>query len=57
MLIISRRVDETIVIDGPALIKVIELPQRGRVLIGIDAPKGTHIWRGELLPETPEVAP
>ncbi len=51
MLVISRKVDESIVIEPenggqPIEIKVIYIDNQ--VKLGIDAPKGCKIWRKEL---------
>lgn len=47
MLVLSRKKNETIVVDGPAVITIVE--QRGdRTRLGIEAPASTHIIRGEL---------
>lgn len=53
MLILSRKCLEDIIIetrDGTITIRVIDMPQRNRIRIGIDAPKTCRILRGELLP-------
>ena len=47
MLILSRRVGETLIIDGDIKIVVLECG-RSSVRIGIDAPVDVPIWRGEL---------
>lgn len=47
MLILTRKKDESIVIDGNIEIKIIEI-QDGKVKIGIDAPKHVDIIRKEL---------
>jgi carbon storage regulator CsrA len=47
-LILSRRIDEEIVVDGPAVLSVVST--RGNVQrISIRAPKSTRILRGELI--------
>ena len=48
MLILSRRVGETLVIDGDIKIVVAGGVARGSVRIGIEAPMDVPIWRGEL---------
>lgn len=56
MLILSRKPGEDIIIetsDGPVLIRVIDMPQRNRCRIGVDAPKTCRILRAELIP-TPD---
>lgn len=47
MLILSRRKDESIIIDGKIEVKVLGI-EDGRVSIGIDAPKDMDIFRQEL---------
>ena len=48
MLLLTRRVGESIVIDGGITITVDRLRGRG-VRLGIEAPPGTRILRSELL--------
>jgi carbon storage regulator len=54
MLVLSRKVGEKIVIDHRVVITVTRI-SGGRVSVGIEAPDGIHIIRGELKPydETP----
>lgn len=47
MLILSRKEDESIIINGNIHIKVLEI-EDGKVKIGIDAPKDIEIFREEL---------
>lgn len=47
MLILTRKKDESIIIDGNIEIKIIEI-EDGKVKIGIDAPKDIDIIRKEL---------
>lgn len=47
MLILSRKKDESIIIDGNIEIKIIEI-EDGKVKIGIEAPKNIEIMRKEL---------
>lgn len=49
MLVLSRRIEEEIVIDGQIRIKVLE-NSRGKVRLGIIAPDDVRIERSELLP-------
>jgi carbon storage regulator len=49
MLILSRRVGETLVIDGDIKIVVLECA-RNSVRLGIEAPADVTILRGELVP-------
>ena len=48
MLILTRRVNETIVIAGGITITVLEI-KGGQVRIGIEAPETVPIHRGELI--------
>lgn len=47
MLILTRKKDESIILNGNIEIKIIELDD-GKVRIGIDAPKSIEIMRKEL---------
>jgi len=47
MLILTRKKDESIILDGKIEIKIIEI-EDGKVKIGIDAPKDIDIMRKEL---------
>ncbi|CAK7050098.1 carbon storage regulator [Tissierella sp. P1] len=47
MLILTRKKDESIIIDGKIEIKIIEI-EEGKVKIGIEAPKDIDIIRNEL---------
>lgn len=53
MLCLARRVGERIVINGNIVVKILEI-QGKRVRIGIEAPEGVHIRRGELEPLPPQ---
>ena len=48
MLVLSRRLGESIIIDGNIKITVL-VCDRGQVRIGIDAPKDINVVRSELL--------
>lgn len=48
MLVLARKVDESIVIGDGITIKVISI-EKGVVKLGIDAPKSVSIIRSELL--------
>lgn len=48
MLVLARKLDESIVLDGDIIIKIISI-DKGVVKIGIDAPKNISIVRSELL--------
>ena len=48
MLILSRKAEQSIVIQGGITIKILEI-EGDRVKLGIDAPSGVRIVRSELL--------
>jgi len=48
MLVLSRKLDESIVIGDDIVVKVISI-ENGSVKLGIDAPKSVSIIRSELL--------
>ena len=48
MLVLSRKVNEEIVIDGGITLKIIEF-RPGRVRLGVTAPAGVRVLRKELL--------
>jgi carbon storage regulator len=52
MLVLSRKMGETIVVgEGPdAIVIAVTLIDRGKVRLGITAPKSVPIIRGELIP-------
>ena len=50
MLVLSRKKNESIIVDGKIEIKIIEL-EDGRVRIGIEAPKDIQIHRKEVFDE------
>ncbi|HLV10745.1 MAG TPA: carbon storage regulator CsrA [Halanaerobiales bacterium] len=50
MLVLSRKIDEKIIIDDRIEITVVEL-ENGRVRLGIEAPQNMEIVRGELYSE------
>ena len=47
MLVLSRKVGETLVIDGNITVKVVRI-QGNRITLGIEAPSDVKILRGEL---------
>ena len=47
MLVLSRKVGETVVIDGNIEVKIIRI-EGNRITIGIEAPSNVKILRGEL---------
>lgn len=55
MLVLSRKIDESIVIDGGITVVVLGV-ERDRVKLGISAPSFVHILREELV-EDPYVPP
>lgn len=58
MLILSRKIGEEIVSDGPMRVKVLDI-QGDRVRYGIDAEKNVRVRRGEAAdePRRPKDAP
>ncbi len=48
MLVISRKIDQTIVIGGNITMTVLEV-DRGNIRLGFDAPDDVHILRKELV--------
>ena len=59
MLILSRKLDESVYVGNDIVIKVVKI--KGNVVgLGIEAPTNVKIMRSELLarePQTPEVCP
>ena len=49
MLVLSRRLGEKIVIGGSITITVVEI-DRGKIRLGIEAPRDVPVYRQELLP-------
>jgi carbon storage regulator len=47
MLVLSRKVGETLVIDGNITVKVVRI-QGNRITLGIEAPSEVKVLRGEL---------
>lgn len=48
MLVLSRKTNEDIMIGDQVTIRLVKIG-KGRARIGIDAPRGTKILRGELV--------
>jgi carbon storage regulator len=48
MLVLSRKLNEKIVIDGGIVITVVKL-DRNHVRLGIEAPGNVPVWRQELI--------
>lgn len=48
MLVLGRKTDEAIVIDGGILIRVIRV-SRNQVRLGVQAPDGVRVMRAELV--------
>jgi carbon storage regulator len=55
MLVLNRRLDESIVIDGRIVIRVLKV-SRGRVRLGIEAPRSCVVLRSEARIEKNEPA-
>jgi len=53
MLVLARKLDESIVIGDNIVVKVVSI-ENGVVKLGIDAPKDVSIMRNELLEEVKE---
>ncbi len=51
MLVLSRKVNETITIDGGIRVTVLAILSGGRVKIGLSAPTDVPIYRGEIAPK------
>ena len=49
MLVLSRKLGERIVINNEITVTVIEI-SKGKIRLGVDAPRGIPIYREELLP-------
>lgn len=57
MLVLTRKIGEKIVIDGRVTITVLDLG-RGKIRLGIDAPRDMEILRSELIdPNGPRQPP
>ena len=50
MLVLSRKLGETIVIDGEIRVTIVKI-DRNQVRIGIEAPKEVAIYREEIAPK------
>ena len=48
MLVLSRKVGETIVIGNGIVVTVLEMKGR-QIRLGIEAPPSVPVWRGELI--------
>ena len=47
MLVLSRRIDEALVIGGNIIVRIVEV-QGGRVKLGVSAPDGVRVDREEI---------
>ena len=56
MLVLTRKIGQQIVLGDDIVITVVEV-DRGRVRIGIDAPKAVQVMRRELLDSEPTQPP
>ncbi len=48
MLVLTRRLNESIVINGDIVVTVLEVGHNGQVRLGIEAPRNYQIYRREL---------
>jgi carbon storage regulator len=48
MLVLARRINEKIVIDGEIVVTVLEVSKGGHVRLGFEAPRSHQIYRHEL---------
>ena len=55
MLVLSRKENESVVIDGDIKVTVLEI-KRGKIRLGIEAPQAVPICRSELLESEPKSA-
>lgn len=51
MLVLTRRINESIVINGDIVVTVLEVGRNGQVRLGIDAPRHYQVYRRELWQE------
>ncbi len=51
MLILSRKIDESIILNGQIEIVVVDVDKNGNVKLGIKAPKDVSIFRKEIYEE------
>lgn len=56
MLVLSRKLNEKIVIDGEIVITVVKI-DRNQVRLGIEAPGHVPVYREEILPVAQHAAP
>ncbi len=50
MLVLTRKKNESLIIDGQVLVKILGV-KGGRIRLGIEAPKRYNVRRGELKPK------
>lgn len=48
MLVLTRRIDESVVIGDGITVTILGIDRNGQVRLGIDAPRSVRILRGEL---------
>jgi carbon storage regulator len=53
MLVLSRKVNEKIVIDGGIVVTVVKI-EGGQVRLGIEAPRDVKVYREEILTKSRE---
>lgn len=56
MLVLSRKLGEKILIGDNISITVVDI-DRGKIRLGIEAPRSVPVFRQELLPQQPVAAP
>jgi carbon storage regulator len=55
MLVLSRKLGEKILIGDNISITVVDI-DRGKIRLGIEAPRSIPVFRQELMPQTPPAA-
>lgn len=50
MLVLTRSLNEKVVIDGNIVVTIVDI-RGGKIRLGFEAPKDVKIWRGEVFDE------